>query len=65
MNIISLRKRYCNSGEFSSNFMALDSGQVGFIFQYLDPKKYYALELSLNSLKLIKIYGDAETTLVY
>ena len=29
MNMIYLRKKYCNNGEFSVNFMAPDEGYVG------------------------------------
>lgn len=49
----------------SVNFMVLDSGVVGFMFQYLDENRYYALELGMSYIKFLKIYDDVESTLGY
>ena len=45
--------------------MVLDAGMVGFMFQYINEKKYYALTLSASYVKFLKIYDDTEATLGY
>jgi len=65
LTILILRQKYCNEGEVSLNFMALDDGSVGVVFQYINDKKYYALEFNSKYVRLKKIYDDAETVLAY
>jgi len=45
--------------------MVLDPGVIGFMFQYINEKKYYALQLNVSYIKFLKIYDDTEATLGY
>lgn len=65
INYLYLKQKTCNQGEILVNWMATDDGDIGITFQFINPKKYYALEFNSNYIKVYKNFDDVETILAY